>query len=347
MAATHGLFWVWLRPYWTYAVSNTGVFFCYILFLFSFGMSIAILCLRGTLDTLSGRMRTLRRAGIVLLAYYAIVTGHYLVSAINGGGARDIAQKLVGYLVLFNVPKAGDFIVSFILFQLIAVALGRRLRSFMEHPWLLIGVALLCQRVSMSLYAVPVSTVILPYWRLFFGSEHISRSFPIMGYMPLFVASLLLGKSYLSALDRLLWLRRAFQISLMTAALTLPGDWYYFQSGNGLLGMLDPVPTLFFLVQGGAMTAALFSLIGLYCQRETFTTKSPLTTFLIYVGQNSIWTIVWQYTWIQMILRVFPIPPHSSLPIPPYIAAVVLLPPASLYLAQRLWRSRRKMQDAP
>ena len=104
--------------------------------------------------------------------------------------------------------------------------------------------------------------------------------------------------------------------------------------------MLDPVPTLFFLIDGGAMTTALFCLCGFYCLRAAYNPRSPVNVFLTYVGQNSIWIIVWQYTWIQVFSRLAPIPRFSSLPILPYIAAVTLLPPATLHLAQRLRRSR-------
>ena len=101
--------------------------------------------------------------------------------------------------------------------------LGRRLRVCLDHPWLLMGFALVCQRLSMAVYAAPIPKSALPYWRLFFGSEHASRSFPILGYMPLFAASLLLGNSYLAASNRSVWLRRALAASLLIVAAGLAG----------------------------------------------------------------------------------------------------------------------------
>jgi hypothetical protein len=257
-------------------------------------------------------------------------------------------------LLLVDVHGAGEFLLSFVLFLGVAAALGPRLRWLLQNPWWLLGLALAAHLVGQWLGPLAVPTNMTSYWRLLFGAQWgASRPFPVFPYAPLLAAGMLLARSYLATQDRRRWAAIYLKSSIILFTVVALLSLFVSRESPVHWARLEPIPGLGFLICSGALAAAIFALCVRYFAYEDPTAhvvsaKEPATAgevislparFLIYVGRNSIWIIVWQYVCIQLGLKaIYPLH-DNDLAFALFLAGMIMMPPSILYCMQ--WFGRR------
>lgn len=335
MGMTHGLFWIGAGAAWTEALAWTGIFFCFTAFLLSFGMSVAILCLRGGLDAPDARRRLVRRALVLLLAYYLVAFGRYAPDVFQGDLGAGV-RRCLEFLLLLDIPKAGSFFLAFALFLVLAALLGRRLRTLLDHPALALGGAMAAYGAGCWLAGVlPPSS----YGKLFFGATEGARTFPVLPYAPVFVAGLLLGGSYLRSADRRRWLAARGMGWSAALLLGVSISLVVTRTVADFERAISPVPSLPFLIGSGLLSTLFFVLCAVYGCWGAASPSSPGQRFLVYVGRNSIWIIVCQYLWIQLAARMLGLGGGGGVRTVVYLLTMVFVPPLLLFCAQRVGKA--------
>lgn len=334
MGLTHGEFHMENPPSWAATLAMGGIYFCYVGFLMSFGMAQAIICHRGLLLRPERKKRFLRQAGMILLGYYLIAFGgNYMVLTHLPRG--QLGSAVLHMLLLLNVPKAGDFFLSFLLYLLLILTFPKIVNILIDNP-----VVALLGASGMTLVgnflARHTPTGVSGWWKMVFGVQPGARTFPVFGYAPLLVFSILLGWSYIHAQNRQRWVRTVLLVALLVAVggnllrrLAVTEPWRS-------LAALTPVPGLLYLLAAGAVATVVFCGMSLLRQRlSTLDTAIP-GRFLNFVGRHSFWIIVWQYLWIGLLMDALNLSITTQLATVIYLLAIVFLPPLSLFLVQRL-----------
>lgn len=338
MGVTHGEFHMASPPQWAAILALGGIYFCYVGFLMSFGMAQAIIFDRGLLLQPEGKARFLRQAGMILLGYYLIAFGGNLQWFLQMP-KHQILSVVGQMLLLLNVPKAGDFFLSFLLYLLLILALPPLIKGLIQRPVLSLSAAV-ALNMGGNLLALHPLPLVEGWWKMLLGASPSARTFPVFGYAPLFVYSILLGWSYYQALDKPRWCQHLLVVALPIALLgnLLRSFCLHFPDTTTLhsLAALSPLPGLLYLVSASATATTIFCLISLICCRWASANSGPFTRFLTYVGRNSFWIIVWQYIWIGFLMDVLRLDIHSHLATVLYLIFLLFIPPLSLYLSQKL-----------
>ena len=332
MGATHGLFWVDAAPVWAQNIAYVGILYCFTAFLVSFGMAQSISVLRGRMDRPGASVETARRALITLGAYYIVALGKYLPEMAHAGTVTaGIGAARI--LLLADVPKAGSFFLVFVFYTLFAAALGRRFGIPVRHPAVSMGVALVLWAAGLFLATHFASTN--GYAKLVWGATSGSRTFPLLGYAPLWVLGIWAGKSYYESQNRprLLAIWGAAGAVCVTATLLYLAP--RVPDAPAFIGnTVSSLPQAWGLVGSGGLGLLCFALCGLLLQNRA--ADSPWLKVLVYIGQNSIWIIVWQYIWIQFAGRTLHLGNGGDARTALYALLLVVMPPVSLWITQQI-----------
>ncbi|CEK15920.1 hypothetical protein CWRG_01315 [Chthonomonas calidirosea] len=334
MGLTHAEFHMDNPPSWAARLAMGGIYFCYVGFLMSFGMAQAIIRYRGLLLRPEGKARFLRQAGMILLGYYLIAFGgnYEMLAELP---RSQLAPTILHMLLLLNVPKAGDFFLSFLLYLLLILAFPNLVSFIATRP----GRALLGAmglNILGNLLARHAPTAFSGWWKMVFGVQPSARTFPIFGYAPLLVFSIWLGWSYVHSKNRRRWVGIALLAALPVAiggnllcATASQEPWHR-------LAVLTPVPGLLYLLSASAVGTAVFCGVSFLRMLLPSLNASVLGRFLNFVGRHSFWIIVWQYLWIGFLMDALTLSITSSVATASYLLSIVFLPPLSLYLSQKL-----------
>lgn len=324
-----------IAPNWAFLLRFSGFFFCYIAFLTSFSMSLAISAERGGLDKPGSRGHLLKRALVLLIAYHLVSFGKYAPELLHGTGQERL-MHLVNVLTLREVTETGAYFLSFALFLLFVAFCRPALKWSLQNPIMAMAAAFGLHLIGYRLTEWAIPDAIHSYWKLFIGSMELHhRDFAVVLYAPIFVFGLLLGRSYLLSTDRTVWRGRALVIATLVFAITAAISHTLFPSVRGSITFYEPVPSLLHLVGSSCVTVIVFALYGAYAATKRDLFASPVARFLIYVGQNSIWVIVCQYIWMAVALKRLGGQGDSSLRMACLLFSMIVMPPVLLTLAQR------------
>ncbi len=370
MAVTHGIFHMGYTPAWASYISQAGVYFCYAGFLMAFALAQGVTADGAAANPARRRKRLLQLAGFALLAYYCVALGAYKDEIFNktsnaailqaGGTPLAGSSPLVNLLrlaTLLTVPKAGDYFLCFVLF-LAVIAIWPKLPSAVQRrPWQAMGASLLLFAGAISLswkypYTVEMTGTLAPiqgWWLMTIGMNAGSRVFPLFTYAPLLTAGIIAGGSYLHSENRQDWLDRVSAFSIAGAVITALISFAFWPppllKSDGPLALSTAVlpgaqPGIIYLVGATCWSLLICALFARLLAARSAVHDWPVTRFLTFTGQNSLWIIVWQYVWIVLGVRILHPQVGNSRAIL-FLFTMVVLPPFVVHVLKSVRSTNR------
>ncbi len=249
----------------------TGATVCFTLFLFAFGASYGIKLTKTRLNFSEGLERTMK-----MLAGYYIVA---FVVRILGTECQSRDCQLWEILTFIDIPQFTEFILAFVLFDLMILVFRRPLRFLLRFPLTLAVVSIGIYTAGILLNQLNVGdgySVVIK--ELLVGHEDLHR-FGILPYFPVLAAGLYWGR--LIAEDR----RNLFQISAFVAIFSL-----IFTQGIKFIGISDwnrwP-PSVFFSMYGMTYVFGIIFVTKLLEKTRIIEKISPLKNVLIKASKNT------------------------------------------------------------
>jgi hypothetical protein len=165
-------------------LENTGNFICFAIFLFCYGASTFYQKQKKSFSY------EFKRIALLYFAYFIISITIWINS-----GTLDLVE-LGKYLILLNLPEYSEFIIAFIIFEIIYFFLKQKFDLVINNILILIIVSLISFIVANILNLFDYG-FLNPYLALIWGKENYF-SFPIMQYFLFF----LLGQFYAKNLSK-------------------------------------------------------------------------------------------------------------------------------------------------
>ncbi len=344
MGITHGVFHMPKAPRWAVILSSGGIFFCYIGFLLAFAMAQAIIEEHGSLRRPGGRRRMMTQTWMILLGYYLIAFGGNLDMLTHHSWKTIIRMAL-----LQDVPKAGDFFLSFLIYILLILTIKPLMSWIIRRPLAAFMISIFLNLAGNFFAHITAPAAISGWWKIVFGAAYGARTFPVLGYTPLFVIGVWIGWSYIKAPSHRNWAATVLPFSFSALLLSSLLSW-----GIGLTvwktaSSLQPIPGMIYIITAAASGITLFCVVSLASVDRDWPGVSPAGKFLNYVGRNAFWIIVWQYLWIGAGEEKLHL--AKSLGTTAFLLTMMFLPPLFLSISQRLgkivpYRNAPAIKDA-